>query len=370
MSDQKRWDQKVKYPLFYKDKPVLGFDIGHSTIKVVQIGQGHGNRLRVLGYGYNTFNEHAIEDGVIVDMEALAACANPLITQLIIGRINTDRVAVAIPAARSFTRILTLPAKAASDLKQTVLLEAEQYVPLPVEDLYIDYQITKEIPAANEEEAQIEVVMVATPTKLIDSYMMLFDILGLEVALMETSLISNARVFVRGKPMDKPLLLIDFGSRSSDINIFDGALRVAGTVDGGGESLTDAIAKAFSVTTKQAYILKTRYGLKRGAKQHEIETAVAPILDSVVKEITKMMRYYKDREKKVTEFEGIVMSGGGANLPGLAEYMTARTKIAASVANPWSQLDFGRLQQPHSLESTIYTTAVGLAYATLEKHYD
>lgn len=360
----------MNYPLFYKDKQVFGFDIGHSTIKIVQLERGHGGKPKVIGYGYNTFNEAAVQDGVITDLEALAACAHPLITQLLVGGITTERVAVAIPAARSFTRILTLPQKAAENLEQAVRLEAEQYIPVPIDDLYLDHQITKRIPGAKEEEAMIEVVMVAAPKKIVDSYMTLFDILGLEVALIETSLIANARVFVRGHSAGKPLLLIDFGSRSSDINIFDSALRVAGTIDGGGESITDAIAKAFSVTTKQAYILKTRYGLRRGAKQQEIEKAVAPVLDSILKEITKMMRYYKEREASAQEFESIIMSGGGANLPGLAEYMTERTKIRAVVANPWEDLDFGRLQQPHSLESTIYTTAVGLAHISTGGHHD
>lgn len=356
----------MKTKLFYKPKHLFGFDIGHSAIKVVQVSNGHGSNARVLGYGFNTFNEQAVRDGVIVDYEALAASAHALLTELIVGSVTTDNVAISIPAARSFTHILTLPYMEESELYQAVQLEAEQYIPIAVDQLYIDYKVNKVISAGKDQEKQLELVMVAAPRKIVDSYLKLLDILGLEAALIETSLAANARAFTRAHHTTKPILLVDFGSRSSDTNVFDGALRVAGTVDGGGDSVTDAIAKAFKVTTRQAYILKTRYGLKAGPKQKEMEAAIAPTLDNVVKEITKMLRYYKEREAKAGAVEAIVMSGGGANLPGLAEYLTNKTGIKAMVDNPWEKLDFGRLQQPHSLESTIYTTAVGLAFATLE----
>lgn len=358
----------MKTSLFYKDQPLFGFDIGHSTIKIVQVERARGGKVKVVGYGYNTFNEQSLKDGVITDIKALAAAAHPLITQLLVGRITTNRVAVSIPASRSFTRILTLPYMQKNELTQAVQLEVEQYVPMPLEELYVDHQINKVVGDAKKPaERQIEVVMVAAPRKIIDSYLTLFDVLGLEVALMETSLLANARSFAHSHDTAKPLLQVDFGSRSADVDIFDGAVRVTGTVDGGGDSLTDLIAKAFKVTSRQAYILKTRYGTKTGAKQKEMIAAVAPVLEDLVKEISKMVRYYKDRETKGTDIEAIILSGGGANLPGLAEYLTAKTKIKATVDNPWAKIDFGRLQQPHSLESTIYTTAVGLAFATGEK---
>lgn len=355
----------MKTKLFYKPKALFGFDIGHSAIKIVQLANGHGKDVHVLGYGFNTFNEQSIKDGIIIDYDSLASSAHSLLTQLLVGSVITDNVAISIPAARSFTRILTLPYMEKNELDQAVQLEAEQYIPVAVEQLYIDYKINKIMTNGKENEKEVELVMVAAPRKIVDSYLKLFDILGLDVALIETSLAANARAYTRVHKTRNPILLVDFGSRSSDINIFDGALRVAGTVDGGGDSITDAIARNFKVTTRQAYILKTRYGLKAGPKQKEMESAISPILDNVIKEILKMFRYYKEREAKANEIEAIVMSGGGANLPGLAEYLTNKTKIKAIVDNPWEKLNFGHLQQPHSLESTIYTTAIGLAFASL-----
>lgn len=357
----------MKTPLFYKKKPIFGFDIGHSTIKVVQLEPRKSGRIDVLGYGYNTFPETAITDGVISNIRELASSAYPLITELMVGTVSTNRVAVSIPSSKCFTRVITLPVMEKEDLAEAVRLEADQSIPKSLDDLYIDFEVSKKIKLKKTGEEKLEVVMVAAPRELINSYMKLFEVIGLEVALIETSLMANGRAYVYGHKYTKPLLLVDFGSKSTDINIFDGAVRVTGTISGGGDSMTEAIAKQFKVTTRQAYILKTRYGLKSGAKQKEISKAVAPILDSVVKEINKMLRYYHDRETKGREVGAIVLSGGGANLPGLTDHLTAKTKIRSVVDNPWENLHFGKLQQPHSLESTIYTTAVGLAYSTMEQ---
>ncbi len=359
----------MKVPLFYKPKDVFGFDIGHSTIKVVQLAHSHTGNATVVGYGYNTFDEHAIVDGVVKDHKILAESAYALLTQLLVGTVTTDRVAISIPASRCFTRVLTLPPLTGSSLEDAVRIEAEQYIPIPLDQLYIDYEVTKEPPVKkkNDEEGSVEVVMVAAPQSVIDSYLTLLEVLNLEAALVETSLMANARTSGRVHQANKPLLLIDFGSRSSDINIFDGAFRVAGTIDGGGDSITEAIAKAFNVTSRQAYILKTRNGLKPGPHQAAIQKAVSPLLDIVMRETQKILRFYRDREDRRADIESVVISGGGANLPGLAEYLSEKTKLQVVVDNPWESISFGKLQQPHALESTIYTTAVGLAYASMEK---
>jgi type IV pilus assembly protein PilM len=358
----------VNASLFYKPKEVFGFDIGHSTIKVVQLSRSRSGTPTVVGYGYNTFDEHAIEEGIVKNPKVLAESAYALLTQLLVGTVTTNRVALSIPASRCFTRVLTLPPLTGLSLETAVRVEAEQYIPIPLDQLYIDYEVTKELlPKDKGDESTIEVVMVAAPQAVVDSYLMLLDVLNLEAALVESSLMANARTSGRVHQASKPLLLIDFGSRSSDINIFDGAFRVAGTIDGGGDSITDAIARSFNVTSRQAYILKTRNGLKPGPHQLAIQKAISPLLDTVMRETQKILRFYKDRENKRADIEAIVISGGGANLPGLAEYLSEKTKLQVVVDNPWESISFGNLQQPHALESTIYTTAVGLAYASVEK---
>jgi Tfp pilus assembly PilM family ATPase len=158
--------------------------------------------------------------------------------------------------------------------------------------------------------------------------------------------------------------LVDFGSLSVDITIFDKQLIVTGTVPGGGDTFTDLIAKKLDVSKQVAYTIKTKYGLGVSKKQKDIQEALDPILSSLIKEVKKMIRYYSERdesENSERKIGQVITMGGGANLPGLSEYLTSELRLPARMCSPWANLDFGKLQPPSEIEKTMYITAAGLA---------
>ena len=117
--------------LFYRDKPVFGFDIGRSSIKILQIE--HTKRSSsVIGYGTISFDPKAIENGAIVDPEVIIKAAHELIEKQLVGKITTKSVAVSMPNTYSFNRILLLPKMERKDLVSAVELEASQSIPLPL----------------------------------------------------------------------------------------------------------------------------------------------------------------------------------------------------------------------------------------------
>ncbi len=343
-------------PLFYKEKPIFGFDLGHNTIKVMQIDASSKSDA-VTGYGHIEFDPKAIKNGIIVSTEEVAKQVYTLVTKHLVGTLDARRVAASLPVATTFNRILTLPEMEGDELRQAVLLEAEQYIPMPVGELYLDYEI------AHTSNKGSEVLLVAAPRAIVDSYMKLFDILGLELALLETSINAVSRAVSHADNTGIPTLIIDFGSISSDLSVFDSTVRVTGTAEGGGETITNLIAKEMKVTKRQAYTIKTRYGLNAGKKQEQVLTALDPLLKKLLGEIRKMTRFYEDRASTKKKIEQIIILGGGANLPGLSAYLTDKVRLPTRLVDPWQNLTFGNLQPPHKLETTLYTTAAGLALA-------
>ncbi|GAC1391193.1 MAG: type IV pilus assembly protein PilM [Candidatus Saccharimonadales bacterium] len=340
--------------LFYKDKPVFGLDVGFSSLKVMQI-EGVGKKHVVTGYGVTAFDSKALESGVIVDPELIAKATFELFDKGLIGDITTRQVSVAIPAARTFTRTMMLPKLAAKDLSDAVRLEAEQYIPVPIDDLYMDYSIISQT------EKGTELLAVAVPKKIVQSYISLTKILGLEVIAIESTISAAGRLFFQAEQSDIPTILIDFGSISSDITIYDQTLIVTGTVPGGGDSFTNLIADALNVTKQEAHIIKTKYGLGVSKKQKEITAALLPILSQLVKEIRRMIRYYEERtgtEKKIGQ---LVTMGGGANMPGLSEFLTSTLRLPVRMCDPWQHLEFRGLQPPNSVEKSMYVTVAGSA---------
>lgn len=344
-------------PLIYKERPVFGIDIGFSSLKTMQITHNKG-AMEVLGYGVQRFNEKAVENGIIVDPEEIAKAAKKLFEEELIGDITSRRVVATVPVALTYNRTMLLPKLSKKELRTAILGEAEQYIPLSIDELYIDFDIISET------ETEYEILMVAAPRNMIDSYMLLFDMLGLEVAAIETTIAASSRLVAHAERGDIPTILIDFGSMSSDITIYDKAMVVTGTVAGGSDTFTSELARSLGVTKQVAHTIKTKYGLGVSKKQDEVLATLKPQLDILIKEIKKMIRYYQDRTNAKEKIGQVITMGGGANMPGLSEYITSELRIPTRMCSPWENISFGKLQPPNDIEKSMYITVAGLALAS------
>lgn len=347
----------TKTTYFFRNRPLFGLDIGNGSVKVMQLNEDtiSSDKPRIVGYGTGKFDHSAVDNGTIVKPEIVAAAMLDLFRNHLIGDITTRRVAMAIPAYRTFTRAISLPGLKTKELAEAVQLEAEQYIPMPLEELYLDYSIIKA------DKDTTEVFVVAVPRTIVDSYLVLADLLGLEVVLIETTLGGGGKLFSRDANNDAPSVIIDFGSLSSDISIFDKNILVTGTVQGGGASFTELIRAKLGVTQTEANIIKNKYGLSVSKKQKEIQEALNPTLEQIVREIRRMIRYYEERygtERPITQ---AITLGGGANMPGLTEYLTASLRLAVRHSDPWLYFSHKDLQAPSGADKPMYATVAGLA---------
>ncbi len=356
--------KNTNIPNFFHDKPLFGLDIGHGSLKVMQVTQrppktpAKDFRPRVTGYGFTTFDKAAQEDGVVVQPEIIAKAAQALFKQSVIGDITTRRVSLAIPAYRIFTRSLSLPKLKTGELDEAVQLEAEQYIPMPLEELYFDYEIVKQT------DDTTELFMVAVPKTIVNSYLDLAQIMGLETVLIEPTLSSSGRLFSLDPQSDIASIIIDFGSQSSDISIFDKHILVTGTVQGGGENFTNSIKEQLGVSLQEAGLIKTRYGLGLSKQQAAIKQTLDPTLKQIVKEIRRMIRYYEEHYGSERPIGQIVALGGGANMPGLNDYLTEALRLAVRHSDPWQYIDYKGLQLPAAADKPMYATVAGLSLAS------
>jgi type IV pilus assembly protein PilM len=357
--------KNAKIPNFFHDKPLFGLDIGHGSLKVMQVSEpsgsalpsAKGHRPRIIGYGFTEFDRAAQKDGVVVNPEIIAKAAYELFNGHLLGDITTRRVSIALPAYRSFTRSLQLPKLPPGQLQEAVELEAEQYISLPLDELYLDYEVIRQTADST------ELFLTAVPRSIVDSYLSLTQIMGLETVLIETTLNSSARLFSLDTNSTDPAFVIDFGSDSSDISIYDQHTLVTGTVQGGGSNFTEAIQATLGVTKQEAGLIKTRYGLGVSKKQAEIKQALEPTLEQIVKEIRRMVRYYEERYGTERPVGQIITLGGGANMPGLSEYLTNALRVAVRHTDPWQYFDYRGLQPPAAADKPMYATVAGLSLA-------
>lgn len=351
----------MRVPLIYKEAPTFGFDIGSRTVKLVQVSPA-GKKRRVIGYGSAEFPADAIIEGIISDPEALGQPAKALLAKASSGHIASRRVVAALPAAKIFIRPLQLPHMDRGDIEQAIRFEAEQYVPVPITDLYIDYEVINQDKAGE----HIDVLMVAAPRAIVDSYIKLFDYLGLEIEALDTSLGAIVRALETSGLFNGPTLVVDFGSRSIDMAVFDNSLRLTGSVPFGGDDFTQSLVKDLAIKPDQANEIKYKFGLGSSDLQAKIQAALAQQLKTFTAEVKKIDKFYQDRSESHAPVAKMILTGGSARLPGLIEFLTKELGIEVIIGDPWINLNQRHLEAVKPLEAPAYTTAIGLALRNSE----
>ncbi len=347
----------MRVPVFYKDVPQFGFDIGTHSVKVVQLRRT-GKKVVLQAYGEGYFPRDAIAEGIVVDPHEIAKTIQPLLNKLPYGKLTAKRVIAGLPATKLFTRMLQLPHMDAGDLKQAIGYEVEQYVPVPVTDLYVDYEI---INPGSGPDQQMNVVMTAAPRAIVDSYIKLFDVLGLEVGAIEANMTAVVRALVYSGDAGHNTLVMDVGSISSDLTIYDQYIPLTGSVPIGGEQYTDALMSKLSVKIDEATEIKTKFGIAPSGMQEKVMAALEPSLQTTVKEVKRVAKFYESRGQNHQTLGGMVISGGGARMPGFDKYMRSAVELPLTVANPWKNLIVKDPPAHLQAQGPTYATAVGLA---------
>lgn len=339
---------------FYKDKPIIGLDISSTGIKVMSVDS---KRWLVNGYGSIDLDPLKMRDALENSSSTfLSDNIKALLTGSVIGTTSSNRVAITVPTARSYTRTFTLPASAEKSLDEAVILEAEQYIPIPVSTLYIDYQIIER------NRKTIVVLMSAVSKVIADNITKSAIAAGLEPILIEPSINAVGRVLTSTEDGALPTVIVDIGPASTDIAILDrGSIRVTGGVPVGGNSFTLDISKKLNISLENAHQLKVLNGLSAGPRQQKIREALDPSLERILVETKKVMRYYSERINSERKLEQLLVVGGGSNVPGIGEFFTENIVIAARVASPWQKLDFGKIQEPPRQFRPRYITVAGVA---------
>lgn len=344
-------------PLFLGDKPLFGLDIGHGSLKVMQVDQKSRNSdkgAHLVGYGSIEFDPAAIQKGIVEKPDVVAAAVLKLFKHHLTGDITTRRVAVTLPAYRTYSRSIQMPRLSSKEANESVMLEMEQYIPVPIDELYVDYTIV------NQTSELMNVFAVAVPRNIVDSYITLMQILGLEPVLVETTMGAAVRLFSTDRHSDLVSVIIDFGSESSDVSIFDASILVTGTVGSGGNTFTQRIKEKLNVTDAEAHLIKTKYGLNLSKKQDQIKQALEPELNTIVKEIKRMSRYYEERFGTTKPISQVITIGGGSNMPGLTDYLVNALRMPVRTYDPWHRLHHNSLQPPSHAERSMYSTVTGL----------
>lgn len=344
--------------LLYKNKPIIGLDLNKTGIRLVSVDK---NKMSVYGYGSIDLNPSEMADDIIESKDYLIEKINHLLKYNIVGKLDSNRVVLGLPTARTFARTFTIPTNNESRIASVTNLEVEQYIPMPIENLYVDYQIIKR------DDKNLTVLLCAVPKQHTDTLLEIIEATDLEVSMIEPSISAVARLLEFTKEGGMPTVIVDVGPASTDIAIVDRALRVTGGITTGGNTLTLDIAKKLDIPLETAHQFKVLSGLSPGPRQDKLSAAMKPSLMKIANEAKKVIRFYTDRFPEEAKLEQLLIVGSGSNVPGLGDFFTNELMMPARLASPWQSLNFGDLAPPAKQLRPRFITAFGLALVDPEE---
>lgn len=318
-------------------------------------------RWLVTGYGSIDLDPAKVQASLDKPDTYLSSQLVGLLKKHVVGTLASNHVVLGIPAARTFTRTFTLPPTAEKTLNDAIELEVEQYIPVPMSTLYVDYEIIERT------KTSLTVLMSAVPRTIVDACVSAAEAAGLQICMVEPSISAVARLLESTEEGHLPTVIVDIGPANTDIAVLDGSIRVTGGLSIGGNTFTLDIAKKLHIPLETAHQLKVINGLSPGTRQQKLSKALQPSLERIAAETRKVMRYYDERIEGHRKLEQVLIVGGGANVPGIGEFFTNELVMPARVASPWQQLDFGKLKQPAKHFRPRYITVAGLASIAPER---
>jgi type IV pilus assembly protein PilM len=330
----------------------FGLDIGSHVIKAVQLAKRGDKYSLVTAMAVPSTNKGLLSESE-ADLTALAMIVKKLYND---AKIRTKNVASAIPQDQVSAKLITLPKLTEDELDSALKWEAEQYVPFPLSEATLAHQIIGQIDDANQ--PKIEVLLVATPTRLIDKLIKVLKTAGLNPVSLEMEISAIARSLA--PPGSKITMVVDLGAKATDLAIVEnGQVILTHSVSTAGEALTRAVAYNLGLDANQAEAYKKAYGVDSSKLEGKITNAIDPILEVIVKEMEKTIQYFQTKGKGINQ---IVLTGGTSGLPDVASWLAKKLNIEIQIGNPFSQVTVGGiLSKINTADVPLYACAVGLA---------
>ncbi len=353
--------------LFGKKKggSVIGVDIGSSSLKVVQLRRERG--VAVLEtYGEIALGPYAsAEVGQATNLPAdtIAKTLKDLLRE---ANVTSRDAGISIPFSRSLLTLVELPRRADPEEQKTVIsLEARKYIPVPVQEVQLDWFIVPEaLPEKSAPGPNVSVLLVAVHN---DELTLLQNIVtGAELAasFYEIEIFSTIRSVV-DEPV-KPVLVLDIGASATKVYVVErGIVALSHNIREGGQDVTRTIASAHGMDIRKAEEMKKQHGFKGNDAPYDrktIELVFSRIFDEARRALT---RYETEHQKAVS---ALVLTGGGGVTKELAAYAQSFFSIEVRIADPFAKASAPAFMRPVLAEiGPEFAVAVGLALRKLEE---
>lgn len=363
------------------DRSAIGIDIGADHVRVAQVKQtGTGHMLT--GYGRADVPPGAVVDGEVRDAQAVSEAIKGLWRQ---AGIRGKRVCVGVANQRVVVRLVDLPFMDRSELEGAIQYQAQDYIPMALEESIVDFDIIGEY-VASSGERMMEVLLVAAHRAMIKGVLTVIEAAGLRPDKVDVSSFAIVRALMGMTPpvlgdADEPATaIVNIASDITNIVVVErGVPRFNRVSSLAGGSFTQAVATALDVDLKAAERIKGLVGLPdittgeaaevpdlSPEDVHLAHTALEREANRFIAEVRRSLDYYLTQTSRVRSIGLILLSGSAAQLRNFPDYLAKSIQTPVQLAAPLERIQVASgASQAVAVDSLGAATAIGLALGGL-----
>ena len=346
-----------------KHSHVLGIDISSSTIKLIELSRA-GERYRVDGYAVAPLPQDAVVEKNIANVDEVAAALRTVVAQ---AKTKTKLACTAVAGSSVITKVVPMPAGLREDdLEIQLTLEADQYIPYPLDEVAIDFEVQGET-ASNPD--QVDVLLAACRREAIDAHTEVLELAGLTPKIVDVEGYALERAYdlmraQKGIPENAIVAIADIGATMTTLSVLrEGRVVYTREQLFGGKQLTDEIMRRYGLPLAEAGLAKKQGGLPEDYQTDVLE----PFRDAVAQQVARSLQFFFS-SSDFNRVDAVILGGGVAAMEGLPDLVQQRLNTEVFTADPFAGMTTASGVDAVALkaDATAMMIAVGLALRSFD----
>ena len=286
---------------------IFGLDIGFEALKLVELKKSK-KQIQLVGAIEVPLTERILEKDRFKNKAATANLIKEACRKAKPNQITAQKIISALPETFVFSKTIQIPKMSEEEYMNAIPVEAAKYLSIPVEEVYLDFQPL----IAHPNEPMADILIVASPKKLVDEYVEVTKMAGFELAALETKPIAVGRGIAVSHTL-KGAVIIEIGTEISRLSIWDNqSIRLNTSINVGKNHISENLGES--------------------TDGNAMKTNVA--LQNIVTETINAIKYHQNRDYKPAAIDSVLISGSGAKIPGVSEFISAELKINTEIVAP------------------------------------
>jgi type IV pilus assembly protein PilM len=337
-----------------KSNALVGLDIGVSAVKLVEL-KGSPSSPSLSGWAVQPIPPGAVSENAVADVEKVIEAVGTAVTR---SRCSARNAAVAVSASHAITKVISMPAELNErELEEQVEVEALHYVPYPMEDVNLDFEVLG--PSASSPDNEVDVLLAACRREIVEDYIAVVEGAGLTAAVIDIDTYALERAYRFSTAEDGIVALLDIGALTTHLGVFDNE-RVLYTrhQNFGAKQLTDLVRRRYNVSEDEATRLITASSPPEGY----LTDILPSFVEMATQEASRALQFFYS-STAYSNIDSVLLTGGCSVSPGLAEDLSEKLNAPVRLLNPVANFSTRGATNSEALQraSGVLGVASGLA---------